>query len=276
MLFKTVLAVIGSREHEADINRAIELASQLGAHLSVLAIDLAISPTVGDYPVGTVWLDQRVDDVKALHDAADKAQAICQTSGIPFDIDRYYTERAFAADIVFQRALYADLVVVAEKTRRDSKLLSAIVDGAVFDAQRPLLLLPEGDKPAVKVKTVLLAWNSRAEAGRAAREAIDLLSNAESVHVVLVDPNSAYHANGGEPGADVATFLARHGVNVTVDQLPSGGRPVEEILKGHALEIGADLIVMGAYGHSRLRERVFGGVTQSLLEEAPVPVFIAR
>jgi nucleotide-binding universal stress UspA family protein len=276
MLFKTVLAVIGNREQEADINRAIDLASQLGAHLSVLAIDLAVSPTVGDYPVGAAWLDQRVEDVKALHEVADKAEATCRTSGIPFDIDRYYTERAFAADIVFQRALYADLVVVGDKTRAHSKLLSAIVDGAVFDAQRPLLILPEGEKPAARVKTVLLAWNSRAEAGRAAREAMDLLSNAESVHVVLVDPDASYHANGGEPGADVATFLARHGVNVTVDQLPSGGHPVEDVLKSHALEIDADLIVMGAYGHSRLRERVFGGVTQSMLEDAPVPVFIAR
>lgn len=276
MLFKTILAIIGNREQEADITRAIDLANQLGAHLSVLALDLAVSPTVGDYPVGAAWLDQRVDDVKALNEAADKAQATCQVSGIAFDIERYYTERAFAADIVSQRALYVDLVVVGEKTRAHSKLMSAIVDGAVFDAQRPLLLLPEGDKPAIKVKTVLLAWNSRTESGRAAREAMDLLTNAESVHVVLVDPDTSYHANGGEPGADVATFLARHGVSVTVDQLPSGGRPVEDVLKSHALEIGADLIVMGAYGHSRLRQRVFGGVTQSMLEGAPVPVFIAR
>lgn len=276
MLYKTVLAIIGNREQEADINRAIDLASHLGAHLSVLAIDLAVAPTVGDYPVGAVWLDQRVDDVKALHEAADKAQAACNLAGIAYDLERFYTERAFAADIVFQRALYADLVVVGDKTRASSQLLNAVVDGAVFDAQRPLLLLPASDKPAVKVKTVLLAWNSRAEAGRAAREAMDLLTNAESVHVVMVDPDASYNANGGEPGADIATFLARHGVSVTIDQLPSGGRPVEEILKSHALEIGADLIVMGAYGHSRLRERVFGGVTQSLIEKAPVPVLIAR
>ncbi|WP_137131649.1 universal stress protein [Rhizobium sp. FY34] len=276
MLYKTILTVIGNREQEADINRAIELASHLGAHLSVLAIDLAISPTVGDYPVGAVWLDQRVDDVKALHEAADKAQAACNLAGITYDLERFYTERAFAADIVFQRALYADLVVVGEKTRANSQLLNAVVDGAVFDAQRPLLLLPASGEPAVKVKTVLLAWNSRAEAGRAAREAMDLLTNAESVHVVMVDPDATYNANGGEPGADVATFLARHGVSVTIDQLPSGGRAVEEILKSHALEIGADMIVMGAYGHSRLRERVFGGVTQALLEKSPVPVFIAR
>jgi nucleotide-binding universal stress UspA family protein len=276
MLFKTVLAIIGSHEEAADINRATDLAAQLGAHLSLLVVDIAVSPTVGDYPVGTAWLDQRVADLKQLHAVADMARAHCETAEIPFDIDRYYTERSFLADTIFQRALYADLVVVGQKLRAQSGLINAVVDGAVFEAGRPLLLLPAGDTAAVKVKTVLLAWNSSAEAGRAAREAIDILSQAESVHVTLIDPDASYSANGGQPGADVAAFLARHGVNVVVDQLPSGGRAVEDVLRSRAGEIGADLIVIGAYGHSRLRERVFGGVTQALLEQAPVPVLIAR
>ncbi|TRL34519.1 universal stress protein [Rhizobium straminoryzae] len=276
MLFKTILAVVGCRDEAAELNRAIELATQLGAHLSVLVVELSVPPTVSDYPVGTIWLDARVDDMKQVQAAADRAIHACETAGIPFDVDRYYTERAFLPGIVFQRALYADLVVVGEKLRAASPLLASVVDGAVFDAQRPLLLLPAGDAATSRVKTVLLAWNSRAEAGRAAREAIDFLATADSVHVTLVDPDAAYHENGGEPGGDVAAFLTRHGVNVIVDQLPSGGRPVEDVLKTHAREIGADLIVMGAYGHSRLRERVFGGVTQSMLESAPVPVLIAR
>ncbi|MBT9369388.1 universal stress protein [Rhizobium sp. CSW-27] len=276
MLFKTVLAVVGCRDEAAELNRAIELATQLGAHLSVLVVEVSVPPTVGDYPVGTIWLDERVEDMKQVHAAADRVTHACETAGIPFDVDRYYTERAFLADIVFQRALYADLVVVGEKLRANAALLNAVVDGAVFDAQRPMLLLPAAAAASARMKTVMLAWNSGTEAGRAAREAIDFLVNAESVHVTLVDPDASYHANGGEPGGDVAAFLTRHGVNVVVDQLPSGGRPVEEVLKNHVREIGADLIVMGAYGHSRLRERVFGGVTQSMLEEAPVPVLIAR
>ncbi len=275
-MFKTVLAVIGSDNQVADIHRAIDVATQLEAHLSVLAVDVSIPPTLGDYPVGTAWLDRRVDDMKLLHQAADKAQLACQTAGIAFDIDRFYMEKAFLADIIYRRALYADLVVVGDKTRALSSVLRAVINGAVFDAQRPLLLLPAAEKPMTRIKTVMLAWNSRSEAARAAREAIEFLSNAESVHVVLVDPDASYQVSGGEPGADIAAFLARHGVSVTVDQLPSGGRPVEDILKNHAREIGADLIVMGAYGHSRLRERVFGGVTQSMLEDSPVPVLIAR
>lgn len=276
MSFKTILSVIGNREQEADIAKAIELAVQMDAHLTVLVMDIAVTPTLSDYPVGTAWLDQRVDDMKALTHAAEQAKASIEVANIPFDIEQFYTERPFAADIIYRRALYADLVVIGEKTRAASALLSAVVDGAVFEAQRPLLLMPATDKPASKVRKILLAWNSRPESGRAAREAMELMRHAEAVHIVLVDPDSSYLASGGEPGADMAAYLARHGVNVVVDQLPGSGRPVEDILRSHALEVGADLIVMGAYGHSRLRERVFGGVTQSMLEECPVPVLIAR
>lgn len=123
---------------------------------------------------------------------------------------------------------------------------------------------------------MLLAWNSRAEAAQAAREALEMMTWAEEVHVVLVDPDSSYWVSGGEPGADVAAYLARHGVKVVVEQLASGGRPVEDVLERHALEIDADLIVMGAYGHSRLRERIFGGVTASMVRESRFPVLIAR
>lgn len=276
MSFKTILSVIGNRDHETDIAKAIDLAVQMDAHLTVLVMDIAITPTLSDYPVGTAWLDQRVDDMKALETAADHAKASLDVANIPYEIEHIYTERPFAADAVYRRALYADLVVLGEKTRAQSALLSAVVDGAVFEAQRPLLLTSAADKPSAKVRKVLLAWNSKPEAGRAAREAMELLRHAEAVHVVLVDPDSSYLASGGEPGADIAAYLARQGVNVVVDQLPSGGRPVQDLLNSHALEVGADLIVMGAYGHSRLRERVFGGVTQSMLEESSVPVLIAR
>ncbi|WP_353833965.1 universal stress protein [Mesorhizobium sp.] len=83
-------------------------------------------------------------------------------------------------------------------------------------------------------------------------------------------------ATGAEPGADVAAYLARHGVNVTVDRLPSLDHSVVDVLRRHALDIAADLMVMGAYGHSRLRERIFGGVTVSMLEDPSMPILMAR
>jgi nucleotide-binding universal stress UspA family protein len=102
------------------------------------------------------------------------------------------------------------------------------------------------------------------------------MSSADSVHVTLIDPQATHTGNGPEPGADIAAYLARHGCKVTVDRLPSSGYTVAEALRQHAVDISADLVVMGAYGHSRLRERIFGGVTKSMIDEAALPILMAR
>lgn len=276
MPFKTVLAVVGATDAAADIEKAVELCLEQEAHLSIIVAGLALPPAAGDYPVGTVWLDQRNEDLTVLDEVRSKAEAACETSGLTFDIDEVYSEAAILAGEIYRRALYADVVFIGDGVRGDRELTRAVVNGSVFDAHRPLLLAPEKGKPTLKPRQVLLAWNSRAEAARAAREALDMLIAADSVHIVLVDPDGSYWENGGEPGADVAVYLSRHGVKAFVEQVASGGRPVEEVLEQHALESGCDLIVMGAYGHSRLRERIFGGVTASVVESCEFPVFIAR
>lgn len=114
------------------------------------------------------------------------------------------------------------------------------------------------------------------QAVSAAKAALEMLVVADTVHLVVVDPDSSYFKNGGEPGADMAAYLARHGCKVVIEQLASGGRATGDVIQQHALELGCDMIVMGAYGHSRLRERIFGGVTASILAGWKVPVFMVR
>jgi nucleotide-binding universal stress UspA family protein len=276
MSFKTVLAMIGNMEPTADLARAMEIAAELEAHLSVVVIGLAVPPTIGDLPAGTVWLDQRDQEVRLLDGLAIKAAAACEANGLPFDVDVLYAESGFVTEEIHRRALYADVLVIGDGVRADRVLTRRIVDGGVFEARRPLLLVPKSGRTTLKPRRILLAWNSRTEAAQAAREALDMMTWAEEVHVVLVDPDTSYWVSGGEPGADVAAYLARHGTKVVVEQLLSGDRLVEDVLERHALEINADLLVMGAYGHSRLRERIFGGVTASILEESKFPVLIAR
>jgi nucleotide-binding universal stress UspA family protein len=276
MSFKTVLAMVGNTDSTADLSRAIEIATELEAHLSVVVVGLAVPATMGDFPTGTVWLDQRDEDLRLLDGIRKQAEGACKTNGLSFDVDVIYAEGVFVSEEIHRRALYVDVLVIGDGARADSVLTRRIVDGGVFEARRPLLLMPKGRKTTLKPKRIVLAWNSRTEAAQAAREALEMMTWAEEVHVVLVDPDSSYWVSGGEPGADIAAYLARHGINVTVEQLVSSGRSVEDVLERHALEINADLIVMGAYGHSRLRERVFGGVTASMLEESKFPVLIAR
>ncbi len=276
MAFKTILAIVGSDDVEGDISPAIKLACEIGAHLTVVVAGIAIAPTIGNYPVGLGWLEQRDEDLKVLKAVHQQVSQRCGAEDLSYEVQVAHAERAFLEEALLQRALYCDVVMIGQGVARVRDLLRTVVDAVVFHAHRPLILLPQGGKLTLKPKRVVLAWNSKVEAARAAREALDLLIAAEQVNVTIVDPDALYGSNGEEPGADAATYLARHGVNVVVDQLTSAGRSVQATLQQHAMDIEAELIVMGAYGHSRMRQRIFGGVTASVLEQTNLPVLLAR
>lgn len=276
MSFKTILAIVGVSNATADLNNAINLVADTDAHLSVLVVATALQPIGADYPVATAWLEGREREIAELSKIGQKADDLCRKSSISYDVDSLYDDRFILESNIRTRAIYADLVVAGPSARSDGDLRKAVIAAVAFDAGTPILLMPASGKISLAPQNVMLAWNSKPEAANAAKAALALLKGAENTHVVLVDPDSNYFKNGGEPGADIATFLARHGVTTTVEQLASGERRTEEVLRQHALELGCDMIVMGAYGHSRLLERIFGGVTASILEECQCPVFLAR
>lgn len=277
MTYKTILLIIGANDQEKDLAAAADLSATAGAHLSVLVVQLAAPPAVGDYAALSVaLLDERAEEMKQLDEAVKRARATLKDLGISFDANGIYCETAWADDDVGSRARYADVTLIGANLQTDPSLRSRAIDGALFYSARPVLLATNRQPVTLRPKKILLAWNSTMESARAAREAMALMESAEEVNVVLVDPSAAPARNGEEPGADIATYLARHIVNVTVDRLPSAGRRVEEVLNQHAIDISADLIVMGAYGHTRLRERIFGGVTKAMIERPIVPVLMVH
>ncbi|WEX90481.1 universal stress protein [Sinorhizobium garamanticum] len=277
MPFKTILTVTGVDGSDSDLQTAADLCSQAGAHLFVLVVAMAPPPPIGEYATAsTIWLEQRDRDREQLEASANHARETMSRTNVSFQVDGIYAEGGTADREIGDRALYADLVLIGSSVLGQADLKRQVINGSLFQAMRPIMLIPTGSKPSLRPKTVLLAWDSRAEAARAAREALELMTKATSVHVTLVDPEAAPGKSGEEPGADVAAYLARHGINVTVDQLPSAGRPVASVLQQHAVDISADMIVMGAYGHSRVRELIFGGVTKTMLDDAAIPILMAR
>jgi len=276
MSFKTILALIGTATSEADLDKAIALSAELEAHLSVVVLRTAISTFGVDYPAAAAWLDARQKEIDELIDVRHKAEDRCRRGGLSFDIDHIYDDRFIIESNIGMRAMYADVVVLGEGIRSDDDLRKAAVNAAAFDSGTPLVLMPALRPTSLKPKNVLFAWNSRPQAASAAKAAAGMLAGADAVHLVVVDPDASYFGNGGEPGADMAAFLSRHGAKVFIEQLASGERAAQDVIRQHALELGCDMIVMGAYGHSRLRERVFGGVTASILEDCDVPVFLMR
>ena len=180
----------------------------------------------------------------------------------------------FSSD-VGEHAHYADLAVVA---RPDPAGLTAsppgLIESLVVTSGRPIIMFPPRGTVS-RVRRILVGWNARREAVRAVADARPLLARAEAIEVLVID-HQRHAGHGQEPGADIARHLANHGAQVEVRRLSSGGEDVGHLLLSQAAAFGADLVVMGAYGHSHLSEWVFGGVTQTVLREAAVPVLMSR
>lgn len=276
MRYQTILSVTGINQSDDDLRMAAELCASTGAHLSALVVALAAAPPIGEYAaaVSAGWLEERAQDIARLDEKAEQAKSYLANAGLSFEVDTIYTEIAWVDEEIGRRALYSDLALLGPGLKMDPDLYTGAIDGCLFRSTRPLLVVPKRCQPTLSPKKIVLAWDSRPEAAKAAREAIDLMKQAEEVRVTLVDPTASSARSGEEPGADVATYLARHGITVTVDRLASGGRRVDEVLNQQALDVSADLMVMGGYGHSRLRERIFGGVTRATLDKAGVPVLM--
>jgi nucleotide-binding universal stress UspA family protein len=173
-------------------------------------------------------------------------------------------------------AYYADLVVIARpESAGQTAGPPGLAESLVLSSGRPIIVFPPR-KTVSQVRRILVGWNTTRESIRAVSDALPLLVKAKAVDVLVVDHQRHSEDHGQEPGADIARHLARHGVNVEVRRLSSGGKDVGGLLLSQAAAFDADLLVMGAYGHTQLREWMFGGVTRTVLYEAGLPVLMSR
>lgn len=188
------------------------------------------------------------------------------------------TARA-ATDAVRLSARYADLAIIGQheagEAATEARLPSDFVEEMVLTAGRPVLVVPYAGRFSRVGARVLVAWDASREAARAVTDALPLLLRAKAVEVVAFDPEHGESRHGAQPGADIALFLARHGVKATAAVQHAGISVGEQILS-RAADTDADLIVMGAYAHSRARELVLGGATRTLLQSMTVPVLMAH
>lgn len=278
MPFKSILTVTSPGLGDGDLNLAQSLCESAGAHLCVSVLQIAAPPPVGEFAamISEVWLQERQEDQRQLAARRNAVKSQLASSPISTDISTEYPELAWADEAIGRHGRYADLTVIGPDMLGTETLKAKVIEGALFSSGKPLLLVPTGARATLSPKRVLVAWDAQIEASRAVREALELLIAADEVRLVLVDPVEGETGHGAEPGADAAAYLARHGVNVGVERLPSEGHTVAEVLRRFATDFAADMLVMGAYGHSRLRERIFGGVTKSMLDEPPLVLFLAR
>lgn len=278
MAIKTILSVIGVNHSEHDLADAAELARESGASLEAIVISCVPPPPVDDLVGQTysTWSFAWEEENGRVTRRAGELRDMLGKRGLEADVQPVYCLNENVDEEVAKRATYGDVTFVGSHMLKDAYLLKRVLDGALFASPAPVILSSDSQKTTLAPKTVLVAWNSSLEAGVAVRQAMDMLTQAQHVHVVLVDPVARPYAMGDEPGADIARFLSRHGIEVTIEVLASGGRDPAFVLQRHATDIGAEILVMGAYGHWRLRERLFGGTTQTMLGNITTPVFMAR
>jgi nucleotide-binding universal stress UspA family protein len=177
-------------------------------------------------------------------------------------------------EILALHGRYADLLVLGQDDPESDS--AGLLEAMVFDCGRPVLAIPFAGSFKTIGKRVLVGWNASREASRALHDALPLIAKAETATVFLANPKRGLGGHGEEPGADIARHLARHGMKVEVAMAIADDVPDSALLLNHASDMGADLLVMGAYGHSRLREFILGGMTRSLLREMTVPVLLSH
>jgi nucleotide-binding universal stress UspA family protein len=178
-------------------------------------------------------------------------------------------------DAVALHARYADLVIL-NQTDPNVGDATHFADAILLSVGRPVLLVPYTGEIRNPAQNVLVCWNASREASRAVTDALPLLRRAAKVTVLSVNSETSAAGHGESPGSDIALYLARHGVNAETAQTNAGDVDVGNLILSRAFDMSADLIVMGAYGHSRVREIVMGGATRTLLQSMTVPVLMSH
>ncbi len=278
MPFKTVLIAIGARDDDREVERAAAIAGALDAHLHVLVIGIAPPPPSSPYGIvsNDVWASEISEGQEAADARAATILAYLDERGVSASAESHHIDRGTIAAIAARAARYADLTLVPPTEKGRDPFQTWVMDGALFESGRPILLMPEGEIRFPEAETVMIAWDASVEASKAVRDALGLFRQAREVHAVLIDPVPSFEGHGPEPGANLATYLGRHGISPTIHRLPREGRECADVLNRCAADFGADLIVMGGFGHSRLRQRIFGGTTVAMISRARVPVLMAH
>jgi nucleotide-binding universal stress UspA family protein len=266
-----------SKANARRLEAAIVLAQAHGAHLA--GIYAAIEPSLPGNIAAEVpaqLLDGLREQVAERVTAAEAAfTEVVERAGLSSDFRVAHCPGSRVAEVVALHARYADLAILGQPEPEDGGEVDAEVpEDVVLGAGRPALVIPYIGAGKEIGKRVLIAWDGGREAARAVNDALPLLEKAESVAVLVINPSRGGH--GEQPGADIALHLARHGITVEVQHIE-----VRDISTGNALlsrlaDEDVDLLVMGAYGHSRLRQMVLGGVTRELFQQMTVPVLMSH
>lgn len=280
MTYKTILVSLNEVGRTQQlIAAAATVARAVGAHVSGLYVIPAVQvyPSVGFEAAPQVFEGNRTyfkENAARVRAAFEEAM---KREGLTFDFHQVDSRTPIIADEVVAVGRCADLVIVS--TTNPDEITGVerdFVDQVLMGVGRPVVVLPFKGDVSLSLDEIVVGWNGEREAARSAFDALPLLKAAKKVRIVRVDPQKDSTLRGSVPGADLAEALARHGVKTEAQGFPTDGSDEGQALLRCADDAGAGLVVMGAYGHSRLTEFIFGGATRFVLTRLNRPVLMSH
>jgi len=281
MSYKSILVYVDDKESCArQAEAAALIARSPGA--SVTGLTLAAYSPAPAYMEAAIPADLQLKLREELEEVAEETKgelsAELQKRDLPSECLMESCLDGEVADMVGLHARYHDLMVLRQ-TDPNAEVPQggrSVIEDIVLSSGRPAVIVPYIGPGKTIGKKVTVAWDASREAARAVADALPLLKAADSVSVLVVNPKEGRYGHGQEPGADIARHLARHNISATVDQEHFHDITIGEAILSQVADNGSDLLVMGAYGHSRLRELILGGVTQTIFHNMTIPVFVSH
>jgi len=260
------------------LDSAAAMARREKAHLDILCAGIDRTQT-GYYYAGANAMILQETLERAQQDADELAAAArgqMQKSDVSWGVESAVAQIAGLSQLVAERARFADLVVLPRPYGENRDIEDeAVIEAALFEGRAPVLVVPGNDLPKDFGRRIVLAWNESREALAAVRATMPLLATADLVDIAIIDPPQ-HGPDRSDPGGRLSQMIARQGARVEVSVLAKTMPRVSDVLRRHVADIGADMVVMGAYGHSRFREAILGGATRNMLESCEVPVLLAH
>ena len=275
-MIKDVIVNLSSRnEQDFAPDYAVSVAGEFGAHVVGIAFVYdAIIPdgAFGGVPVELIEM-QREENSKLAAAAVQRFQANAKAAGVSAESRALDATLGGGATLFAELARRFDIAVVGQAQRESGAAEELMIEAALFETGRPVLVVPYIQKQGLKLDRVLACWDGGRTAARAISDAMPLLQRAKAVELVIV---AEERKREEVTGASMLSHLSRHGIPATAKRMSKGDLSVDNVLLSYAADSGADFMVMGGYGHSRLREFILGGVTRGILNSMTIPVLMSH
>ncbi|MCY6380534.1 universal stress protein [Hoeflea prorocentri] len=279
MSYKTILAVLRNKKDcENVLDTALLLTEAFDSHLIGLHAEPAMKVSYAapiEIPDAAVFKSDQEDVDLRMMDVAEAFKHKSEHRGVSWEWRPIRSLSGDNALSALSSARCADLVVVRQNEEEKEDDFTDL-EALVLESGRPVLFVPYVARKASPIKRAIIGWNATRESARAVFDALPLLKSADEVEILCVDPEDNAEQSKSMAGAEVASALTRHGIKVSIKTEISDGLPAAAIIQNRLADTGADLLVMGAYSRSRLREYLFGGVTRTMLQSMPNLTLMSR